>query len=193
MRVIAGSARGIRLRSPSSEGTRPISDRGKEALFSILMPRLPGASFLDLFAGVGGAGIEALSRGAAHATFVELSAKVVEDVRHNLGATRLADRADVVHGDAFDFLRREPRPYDVVFVAPPQWQGLWKRAVLALDERPGWVAPDGVIVAQHDPKEDEDLALSRFERVRSRAYGGVQFGFYEPVPYDLRPAGPVAP
>jgi 16S rRNA (guanine966-N2)-methyltransferase len=181
VRVIAGSARGTNLRSPSSDGTRPISDRGKEALFSILLPRLPGATFLDLFGGVGGAGIEALSRGAEHATFVELTAAVVEDLRFNLDRTRLADRATVVHGDAFAFLDRPPAPFDIIFVAPPQWQGLWVKAMNMLDERPGWLAEDGVIVAQHDPKEDEDLALEHFERTRSRAYGGVQFGFYAPV------------
>jgi 16S rRNA (guanine966-N2)-methyltransferase len=154
VRVIAGSARGVPLRSPSVEGTRPISDRGKEALFSILYPRLPGCTFLDLFGGVGGAGIEALSRGAEHATFVELTAAVVEDLRFNLDKTRLADRATVIHGDAFAFLDRPPTPFDIIFVA------------------------------QHDPKEDEDLPLSHFERVRSKAYGGVQFGFYSPVASD---------
>jgi 16S rRNA (guanine966-N2)-methyltransferase len=181
LRVIAGSARGTVLRSPSAEGTRPISDRGKEALFSILFPRLPGATFLDLFGGVGGAGIEALSRGAEHATFLELTAAVVEDLRYNLDRTRLADRATVIHGDAFAFLERPPTPFDIIFVAPPQWHGLWVKAMNMLDARPGWLAEDGVIVAQHDPKEDEELALVHFERTRSRKYGGVQFGFYAPV------------
>lgn len=172
------------LRSPSADGTRPISDRGKEALFSILYPRLPGCTFLDLFGGVGGAGIEALSRGAESATFVELTAAVVEDLRFNLGKARLADRATVIHGDAFAFLDRPPTPFDIIFVAPPQWQGLWVKAMAKLDERPGWVAEGGLIVAQHDPKEDEDLALEHFERVRSKAYGGVQFGFYSPIARD---------
>jgi 16S rRNA (guanine(966)-N(2))-methyltransferase RsmD len=184
VRVIAGSARGVPLRSPSADGTRPISDRGKEALFSILYPRLPGCTFLDLFGGVGGAGIEALSRGAEHATFVELTAAVVEDLRFNLDKTRLADRATVICGDAFAFLDRPPTPFDIIFVAPPQWHGLWIKAMTMLDERPGWVADGGLIVAQHDPKEDEDLPLERFERVRSKAYGGVQFGFYSPVAQD---------
>jgi len=184
VRVIAGTARGVPLRSPSADGTRPISDRGKEALFSILYPRLPGCTFLDLFGGVGGAGIEALSRGADHATFVELTAAVVEDLRFNLDKTRLADRATVIHGDAFAFLDRPPTPFDIIFVAPPQWQGLWVKAMTTLDERPGWVADGGLIVAQHDPKEDEDLPLTRFERVRSKAYGGVQFGFYSPAAQD---------
>ncbi len=184
MRVIAGTARGVPLRSPSVAGTRPISDRGKEALFSILHPRLPGGTFLDLFGGVGGAGIEALSRGADHATFVELTAAVVEDLRFNLDKTRLADRATVIHGDAFAFLDRPPTPFDIIFVAPPQWQGLWTKTMAMLDARPGWLADGGLIVVQHDPKEDEDLPLERFERVRSKAYGGVQFGFYSAVAPD---------
>jgi 16S rRNA (guanine(966)-N(2))-methyltransferase RsmD len=184
VRVIAGTARGVPLRSPSSEGTRPISDRGKEALFSILSPRLPGCTFLDLFGGVGGAGIEALSRGAERATFVELTAAVVEDLRFNLDKTHLADRATVIHGDAFAFLDRPPTPFDIIFVAPPQWQGLWVKTMTMLDERPGWLAGGGLIIVQHDPKEAEDLPLARFERVRSRAYGGVQFGFYSAVAQD---------
>jgi 16S rRNA (guanine966-N2)-methyltransferase len=178
VRVIAGTARGVPLRSPSADGTRPISDRGKEALFSILSPRLPSCTFLDLFGGVGGAGIEALSRGADHATFIELTAAVVEDLRFNLDKTRLADRATVIHGDAFAYLDRSPKPFDIIFVAPPQWQGLWVKTMTMLDERPRWLADGGLIVAQHDPKEDEDLPLEHFERVRSKAYGGVQFGFY---------------
>jgi 16S rRNA (guanine966-N2)-methyltransferase len=169
----------MKLRSPSSTGTRPISDRGKEALFSILGPRLEGASFLDLFGGVGGAGIEALSRGADRAQFIELNSSVINDLEFNLDKTNLADRASVTRGDAFDYLGGDPEPFDIVFVAPPQWLGLWTRAIKALDKRPEWVAPGGIVVAQHDPKEDERLALDNLKQVRSKAYGGVHFGFYE--------------
>jgi 16S rRNA (guanine966-N2)-methyltransferase len=179
MRVIAGSAKGMTLRSPSSSETRPISDRGKEALFSILFPRLAGATFLDLFAGTGGAGIEALSRGARRATFVELSAAIVGDLRFNLERTRLATRAEVIHGDAFDFLSGAPRPFEIVFVAPPQWLGLWVAALRRLDADPLWLAPDGIVVAQHDPKEAEEIVLENLEAYDSRTYGGVEFSFFK--------------
>ena len=182
VRVIAGNAKGTQLRSPSSEGTRPISDRGKEGLFSILMPRIAGARFLDLFAGTGGVGIEALSRGAESATFVELDRVAYEDLRWNLERTRLSDDAQLVMGDVFRFVEREPRdPFDVVFVAPPQWQGLWTRTVEAIDAHPGLLADDGLVVVQCDPKEIEEPSLTAFERTGLRKYGNVAFLFYEKV------------
>jgi 16S rRNA (guanine966-N2)-methyltransferase len=176
--VIAGTAKGTTIRSPSSPGTRPIGARGKEALFSILMPRLPDARFLDLFAGTGGVGIEALSRGAASASFVELDDSALEDLRFNLERTRVADRATVVHGDAFKFLARPPTPFDVLFVAPPQWRELWERALLAIDARPGWIGDGGVVVVQCDPKEIHDVELTNLERLSVRSYGGVAFIFF---------------
>ena len=178
MRVIAGTAKGMPLRSPSSPGTRPISDRGKEALFGILAPRLRGARFLDLFAGTGGVGIEALSRGAAAATFVERDDAALGDLRWNLARTRLEEGATVVRTDVFEFLRRTPTSFDVVFVAPPQWKGLWEQTLAALDARPGWVAEDGVVVVQTDPKEVRDLELATLARYDLRRYGGVAFGFF---------------
>ncbi|MDA0182215.1 16S rRNA (guanine(966)-N(2))-methyltransferase RsmD [Solirubrobacter phytolaccae] len=179
MRVITGTARGTKLRPPSSDGTRPISDRGKEALFSILTSRIPDCRFLDLFAGTGGVGIEALSRGAAAATFVELGDVALRDLRWNLEHTRVDDRAKVVAGDVFQFLRRPPlEPYDVVFIAPPQWKELWEPTVQLLDAEPAWLAEDGVVVVQTDPKEIHDLELQRLTRGDVRRYGGVAFAFY---------------
>jgi 16S rRNA (guanine(966)-N(2))-methyltransferase RsmD len=179
MRVIAGTAKGTRLRPPSSGGTRPITDRAKEALFSILMPRVPDARFLDLFAGTGGVAIEALSRGARHATLVELDRAAIADLTYNLERTRLADRAQVVRGDVFAYLARPWRePFDIVFLAPPQWQGLWDRTMRALDARPDIVAPDGIVVVQLDPKEIHDVPLARFERYDERRYSNVAFLFH---------------
>src|SRR5215467_3661686 len=108
MRVIAGTAKGRTLRSPRTGDTRPITDRAKESLFGILGPRIPGSRFLDLFAGTGSVGIEALSRGAAHATLVERAASALADIRHNLGATHLAANAEVVGTDVFAYLRGTP-------------------------------------------------------------------------------------
>lgn len=177
MRVIAGTAKGRILRSPRTRDTRPITDRAKESLFSILGPRIPGSRFLDLFAGTGGVGIEALSRGCAHATFVERSAGAVAVIRHNLGATHLAANAEVVAADVFTYLRRDPAPFDVIFMAPPQWLGLWPRAVLLIDQRPGWLAAGAVIVAQHDPSESADVPLRHLRVTSERTYGRVRFTF----------------
>ena len=173
MRVIAGTAKGRTLRSPRTQDTRPITDRAKESLFNILAPRIPGSRFLDLFAGTGSVGIEALSRGAAHATFVERAGGALADIRHNLGATHLA-------ADVFAYLRGTPAPFDVIFVAPPQWRGLWTRAVQLLDQQPGWLAPDGVIVVQHDPAESTDVPLQHLRMSAERTYGRVRFTFFGP-------------
>jgi 16S rRNA (guanine966-N2)-methyltransferase len=179
VRVIAGSAKGRILRPPRTSATRPITDRAKESLFSILAPRIPGRRFLDLFAGTGSVGIEALSRGGAHATFVERSAAALAGIRHNLELTGLAARAEVAGRDVFAYLRDAPVPFDVIFVAPPQWRGLWPRAVALLDREPGWLADGAVVVAQHDPSESVPLELTRLARTSERAYGRVQFSFFE--------------
>src|SRR5215472_6261161 len=178
MRVVSGEAKGRRLKSPRTAGTRPILDRVKTALFDILSTRVEDARFLDLFAGTGGVGIEALSRGAANATFIEMNSSVLKLIRENLQITSLAERAETLHTDAFKFLqaysgekrlvgnhgtlgtgaingaptsksarkgrpyivpyddlaRRMDRvPYDIVYVAPPQYKGMAARALELLD------------------------------------------------------------
>ena len=176
--MIAGSAKGRILRPPRTSATRPITDRAKESLFAILTQRIPRARFLDLFAGTGGVGIEALSRGCAHATFVERSRQALEGIRHNLDVTGLAGRADVVARDVFAYLRDVPSPAEVIFVAPPQWQGLWPRAVALIDREPGWLADGAVLVAQHDPDESTPLDLEHLQMADERTYGRVRFTFF---------------
>ena len=178
MRVIAGSAKGRPLRPPRTSATRPITDRAKESLFNILTPRIAGQRFLDLFAGTGSVGIEALSRGGAHATFVERAEPALAGIRHNLELTGLAARAEVVGRDVFGYLRDPPVPFDVIFVAPPQWRGLWARAVALLDREPGWLADGAVVVAQHDPSESTPLDLASLELTDERTYGRVRFSFF---------------
>jgi len=107
MRVVTGEAKGRKLKGPKTIGTRPIIDRVKQALFNIIASRVEGARFLDLFAGTGSVGIEALSRGAASATFIELNHKMLAVVRENLSITGLAGRAETMHADAFKFLQNE--------------------------------------------------------------------------------------
>jgi 16S rRNA (guanine966-N2)-methyltransferase len=162
----------------SSESTRPISDRGKESLFNILAPHLLGVRFLDLFAGTGGVGIEALSRGADHATFVEQSNQALSDIRFNLAKTHLGERARIVGSDVLDFLRRRSSPFNMIFVAPPQWLGLCPKTLHLLDERPGWIEQGGIVVTQHDPREDEEIPLRHLARYDERTYGGVHFTLY---------------
>lgn len=119
MRVITGKARGVLLKTPEGMLTRPTSDRVKEALFSIVNFDLPGANVLDLFAGTGQLGIEALSRGAKRAVFVDAREDACKIVRENLRRTKLENEAKVVRSDYLDYLRRCKEKYDIILLDPP--------------------------------------------------------------------------
>ncbi len=178
MRVITGKAKGHTLKSVPGDITRPITDRAKCALFSIIGNRVIGSRFLDLFAGTGQVGIEALSRGGEEAVFVERARLAIRTIRENLKHTRLEEGAHVVGGDVFEFLLREPDAFDFVYVAPPQYEGLWIQTLRLLDERPGWIADDGWIIVQIDPLEYEEQALEHLGLFDQRSYGGVMLCFY---------------
>ncbi|MBN1660833.1 MAG: 16S rRNA (guanine(966)-N(2))-methyltransferase RsmD [Anaerolineae bacterium] len=182
MRVIAGSAKGIPLRPVPGTGTRPITDRVKESLFNILGDWIVDARVLDLFAGTGGVGIEALSRGAAHATFVEKNPRAVATIKDNLKNTRLQDRAHVAQADVFAFLRGQPDPFDLVYIAPPQYQGLWHKTLETLEQNPGWLYPQGLVVVQIFPKEFEPVPLRSLHLADERKYGSTLLCFYDAVP-----------
>jgi len=179
MRVISGSAKGRNLQAVPGDSTRPITDRVKEALFNILGTDIVDARFLDLFGGTGGVGIEALSRGAAQAVFIEKNRKAQETIKANLLHTKLNDRAEIVRGDAFMFLRGVPQPFHYIYIAPPQYQRLWIDALQLIDGQPGWLADDGEIVVQIHPKEYETVTLDHFEEIEQRKYSSTLLVFYE--------------
>ena len=179
MRVISGSAKGRNLQSVPGDSTRPITDRVKESLFDILGADIVDARLLDLFGGTGGVGIEALSRGAAHAVFVEKNRKALDTIKANLIATRLIDRAAIVRGDAFAYLAGGPQPFHYIYIAPPQYQRMWIEALQLIDAQPAWLADDGEIVVQIHPKEFEEVSLVNFEVVDQRQYGSTLLIFYE--------------
>jgi 16S rRNA (guanine(966)-N(2))-methyltransferase RsmD len=182
MRVIAGSAKGRRLESVPGKGTRPITDRAKEALFSILGSSIIDTRILDLFGGTGAVGIEALSRGAAEVTFVERSGAALKVIGRNLQMTKFADQAHVVRADAFKVLRwPDLAPFDFVYVAPPQYEGLWLKALQMIDSRTELLTPTGEVIVQIHPKEYEEPALTHLERVDTRRYGSVQIDFYQQI------------
>ncbi len=181
MRVVTGEAKGRKLKAPKTTGTRPIIDRVKTALFDILSTRVEDARFLDLFAGTGSVGIEALSRGAASATFIEMSHSVLKLVRENLKITGLADRAETIHADAFKFLQRSSPQYDIIYVAPPQYHEMAARALGILDTSP-LVAESGLVIIQIHPKERAGVAavpLTRLQLTDERKYGSTLLMFYE--------------
>lgn len=193
MRVVTGEAKGRKLKAPKAAGTRPIIDRVKTALFDILSTRVEDVRFLDLFAGTGSVGIEALSRGAASATFIEMSHSVLKLVRENLKITGLADRAETIHADAFKFLQsyaadngmstgnERQRVYDIIYVAPPQYHEMAARALSILDTSP-LLAEAGLVIIQIHPKERAGVAavpLTRLEQTDERKYGSTLLMFYE--------------
>ncbi|HEX5440847.1 MAG TPA: 16S rRNA (guanine(966)-N(2))-methyltransferase RsmD [Ktedonobacterales bacterium] len=183
MRVISGSARGRKLKSPKSSETRPIMDRVKTALFDILAPEVMGMRVLDLFAGTGAVGIEALSRGAESATFIERSPEAWRLVRENLALTNLSDRAEVLRTDAFAYLQQAAatgRRFDLVYVAPPQYVNMAVRALTQLDASP-LTEPDGLVIVQIHPQERAELdglTLKRLRRYDERRYGSTLLLFY---------------
>jgi 16S rRNA (guanine966-N2)-methyltransferase len=180
MRVISGSAKGRKLRSVPGEGTRPITDRVKESLFNIIGPDIKGATFLDLFAGTGSVGIEALSRGAKEVLFIDLEQSAIKTIRENLKLTNLATGAQVVHGDALAILERPaPMHFDYLYIAPPQYKGLWSRALKLVDDHLTWLSEDAWVIVQIDPQEVEDLDLVQLEEFDRRKYGSTLLIFFQ--------------
>lgn len=173
MRVIGGTAKGRRLASVPGNTTRPILDRVRTALFDILRPTLPGARVLDLFAGSGTVGIEALSQGAAFCVFIDIEKAAVRTIKENLALTGLSEKAEVRHTDAFGYLRRTPDSFDLIYIAPPQFKTLWLSALQCIAERPELVNPQGRIMVQIDPKEYEATLMTHFEEVDQRRYGNT--------------------
>jgi 16S rRNA (guanine966-N2)-methyltransferase len=190
VRIVGGEAKGRRLKHPKTAGTRPVIDRVKTALFDILGGRVVDVRFLDLFAGTGAVGLEALSRGAAQATFIELSQQVVTVLRENLRTTGLADRAEVIRGDAFRFLdlaASQGQRYDMVYIAPPQYHQLAAKALEQVERLPLTDA-GALAIVQIFPKERVDLdhlPLRKFRQVDERRYGSTLLLFYEHQSADL--------
>jgi 16S rRNA (guanine966-N2)-methyltransferase len=180
MRVISGTAKGRKLKSVPGDSTRPITDRVKVALFDILAGEMPDALFLDLFAGTGGVGIEALSRGARRTVFVDLDPHAIRTIRENLLITGLAGRAEVIRSDSFRYLERDaPGGFQMIYIAPPQYQGMWRKALEAIDRRPEWLAPDGMVILQIDPKEKTEVPLAHLREFDQRRYGSTLLWFLE--------------
>lgn len=179
MRVISGTAKGRRLESVPGEVTRPITDRVKEALFNIIGADVADSNWWDVFAGTGAVGIEALSRGAAFARFTDLNRAPIDAIRRNLSSTKLEARAEVRRADSLSLMvSPADRDFDYVYVAPPQYKGMWKTSLLALDANPSWLNTDSWIVIQVAPKELETIELRTLMQFDQRRYGTTVLVFY---------------
>lgn len=179
-RIISGTARGIRLQSVPGDITRPITDMVKEALFNILGQDIIDSTVLDLFAGTGSVGIEALSRGAVFTRLIDMNRAATSTIHVNLEKTKLIENSEVVQADAFAMLKRRPdRTFDYIYIAPPQYKKLWQLALFTLDENIGWLSEDGWVIVQIDPKEYEPQTLAHLEEFEQRKYGSTLLVFFQ--------------
>lgn len=177
MRVISGSARGMRLLTPEGgEVVRPTTDRVKEALFSILQFELSGKKVLDLFAGSGQLGIEALSRGAKSAVFVDESSKAISVIRQNLKKTAFENAATVVNGDSLYYLRSANELFDIMLLDPPYEQGI---AALALPFAEKALSEGGIVVCETSVYEELPENVGSLCKYRSYRYGKTMLTTYK--------------
>jgi len=177
--VIGGKAKGFNLQSVPGSGTRPIMSMVKAALFNIVSPYILDSTWLDLFAGTGSVGIEALSRGAAMARFVENKSAAVKTIRTNLEHTGFIDQAEVWQKSVFSVLDNiADKQFDFLFIAPPQYKDIWSHALKSLDQNPGWLKDDSWIIVQIDKVEYKELQLDNLKLFDRRSYGSTELIFY---------------
>jgi len=177
MRVITGKARGIQLKTPEGLQTRPTADRVKEALFSIINFDIPGAKVLDLFGGTGQLGIEALSRGAASATFVDAREDSCRLIRENLKRTKLEKDAKVVRSDYMDYLHRCREQYNIIFLDPPYAEVFLENAIKKITEI-DILQSDGIIVAERPLGKELPWEFEGYTRSKDYKYGKVLLTIY---------------
>ena len=177
MRVIAGTARGVQLKTPDGMQTRPTIDRVKEALFSIIHFDIPGARVLDLFGGTGQLGIEALSRGASAATFVDQSEAACRLIKENLRRTKFDQLGRVVRGDYLEYLSRCREQYDIIFLDPPYAEVFLENALKRITEI-DILRSGGIIVAERPLGKDLPWDFEGYTRSRDYKYGKVLLTLY---------------
>ncbi len=177
MRVITGSARGVTLKTPDGLVTRPTADRVKEAVFSILQFDIPGREVLDLFAGTGQLGIEALSRGAKSAVFVDAGAPACALVKENLRRTRLENSGKVVQKDYLTFLKTAQNRFDLIFLDPPYAEVFLENALNCITEI-DILKDGGIIVAERPVEKALSLEFPGYTRSKDYKYGKTIITFY---------------
>lgn len=177
MRVITGTARGRRLLEPEGMDTRPTTDRVKEGIFSSIQFEIEGRRVLDLFGGTGQMGIEALSRGAAHCTFLDLRKEAVGVIRENLKRTGFAEKAAVVQGDYLAFLTRCKEKFDLIFLDPPYGTGMLEKAMEIITEI-DIVSENGIIVCENGSSADWTAVKAPYRLQKDYRYGKIRTALY---------------
>ena len=180
MRVISGSARGAKLKTIEGNDTRPTTDKVKGAIFNILANDIYGKKVLDLYAGSGGLGIEALSRGAEMAVFAEKSTAAAEIIRKNLEHTKLTDKAKILKNDVFFVVKNATEKFDLIFLDPPYAEELAGATIKAVDEAK-ILADGGIIVAETDEGQDIPATVGELQLYDKRKYGRININFYKKI------------
>ena len=177
MRVITGSARGISLKTPEGLSTRPTADRVKEALFSAIQFHIPAARVLDLFGGTGQLGIEALSRGAKKAVFVDHQQKACELIKENLRRTKFTQQASVVRSDYLEYLKRTKEKFDIILLDPPYAEIFLENALNCIAEI-DILRDNGIIVTERPLEKALEVQMPGFTRSRDYKYGKTLITLY---------------
>ena len=177
MRVITGKARGVQLKTPEGMLTRPTADRVKEALFSIINFDIPGSKVLDLFGGTGQLGIEALSRGANSAVFVDAREDACKIIRENLRRTKLENQAKVVRCDYLDYLSRCKEKFDIILLDPPYAEVFLEKSLKSITEI-DILQSGGIIIAERPLGKELLLDFEGYTRSKDYKYGNTLLTLY---------------
>ena len=175
MRVITGKCRGKKLTALEGLDTRPTTDMVKEAIFSVIQFDLQGASVLDLFAGSGQMGIEALSRGAARATFIDADNRALSCIKQNIKACGFTEQTTVLKSDAVSFLQRTGERFDIAFLDPPYRHGILPQILPILAEK---MQKNGIIVCEHEPECKLSERILNFDLQKQKKYGKIIISVY---------------
>jgi 16S rRNA (guanine966-N2)-methyltransferase len=184
LRVIAGKAKGRKLKSVPGDTTRPITDRAKESLFNILAGDVVDSKWWDLFAGTGAVGIEALSRGATFVRFTDMNRAPIDTIRFNVEHCGLNAQAEIRRADAYTYLAATPdKKFEYIYIAPPQYKDMWVKALELVDDNVAWLSEDAWVIVQMAPREyrDEKPELKNLKEFEQRKYGSTLLVFYERV------------
>ena len=187
MRISGGIGKGRKLKSLAGSRVRPTSDKVKQALFNVLGGRIRNCFFLDLFAGAGGVGIEALSRGAGRVLFVDDSAVSVRIINENVEQSGFSGRAQVITSKAEHFLKKTGDRFDIVFLDPPY--AVQQEPLLSLVANPGLLKPDSIVISEHFKKQKSPERAGCLVLYREAVYGDTVLAFYA-VTAEVEPSRP---
>lgn len=182
MRIITGSARGAKLKAPKGQNTRPTADRIKESLFNILGAFVYDKNVLDMFSGTGNLALEALSRGASHATMVDMALESISIIKFNTTHTKLNDKATILKSDIFTAIKKfhqNKMKFDIIFCDPPYHKELCMKSLQILHEYPV-LSDDGIIIMEHSLEDILPDKYEEFSLLRRQKYGSTtQISIYE--------------